>query len=470
MILEIIGSRILAPYLGVSLYTWTGLIGVILGSLSLGYYLGGKISNNNPSLITLSKLVLAAAVAVSLLTLLKDPLLSLVLIVTPDLRLASVLAGLLLFSPASIFLAMVSPYATRLAINSVGDSGEIAGKLSATATIGSIVGTFLAGFVLVSYLGLTQILAILAVSLLILALVLYRANTMGKSFLILTLLAGGLFISQPGGTGLIFQGETLYSFVKIFDVDKIRYLQINKEMHSAINLSSDEIVFPYLEAFLVLSHLHPHPQSALLIGGGGYTLPKYFLAQFPLSSLDIVEIDEQLPQLSQRYLGYRPSSKVKNYSEDGRIFLGRNHQKYDLIFLDAFSSFYSLPYQLTTHESIKLLKRGLKPDGMLLVNMVSGTKNNDSTMLQAYYQTLKQEFAYISLLPISNGQKNPAAVNVVIVAGNKPIDTDLVTSAHPTLFYQPVPKYYTSSSVPLLTDNYAPTDRYLSEMILSFKL
>src|SRR3989338_163916 len=155
MILELTGSRVLAPYLGNSTFVWTSLIGVILGRLSIGYWLGGKVADQKASYENFSLILMIAGVLIGLTTIGKEIILQFIQNSTQSIRIGSLIASIIIFAPASIFLGMVSPYAIRLKIKSIEKSGRTVGNLYALSTIGSIVGTFLAGFWLIAYFGHT---------------------------------------------------------------------------------------------------------------------------------------------------------------------------------------------------------------------------------------------------------------------------------------------------------------------------
>ena len=158
MIFEIVGSRILGPYLGTSIFVWTSLIGIILGSLSLGYWLGGIIADKKPSYVLLSWIILLAALFIGLTITGKDIVLRNLPVLFGGIRTQSIIASLCLFAPTSILLGMVTPYAVKLKIKDIKTSGKTVGNLYAISTIGSIIGTFLAGFFLIPSFGSTNIL------------------------------------------------------------------------------------------------------------------------------------------------------------------------------------------------------------------------------------------------------------------------------------------------------------------------
>lgn len=114
MILEMVGSRIMSPYVGSSIFVWTSLIGIILGSLSLGYWWGGKIADKNPNYKTFSLIILLSALAVIIITLLKGVILSFLTQIIQDIRFSSVISATLLFAPASILLGMIFPLCRQI--------------------------------------------------------------------------------------------------------------------------------------------------------------------------------------------------------------------------------------------------------------------------------------------------------------------------------------------------------------------
>ena len=153
MVYELVGSRIFAPYLGTSLVVWTSLIGVILGSLSLGYWWGGRLADKKPQAQILAFVLLGAAFFVGSTVFFQASVLFYLQEVFTDLRFSSILGAVVLFAPASVLFGMVSPYTVKLKLEKLSLSGATVGQLYAISTIGSIVGTFAGGFFLVPFLG-----------------------------------------------------------------------------------------------------------------------------------------------------------------------------------------------------------------------------------------------------------------------------------------------------------------------------
>ncbi len=170
MAYEIIGSRMLGPYVGTSMFVWTSIIGVILLSLSLGYLWGGRIADQKPRADILSMYILIAGLFIILSTFLKDILLDFLLNTVSNVKIVSIVASLLLFTIPSVLLGMVSPFAARIKMKTVEKSGSTVGNLYALSTVGSIIGVFMAGFYFIPNFKITSILLLLAIALIAISL------------------------------------------------------------------------------------------------------------------------------------------------------------------------------------------------------------------------------------------------------------------------------------------------------------
>lgn len=163
MAFEIVGSRMLGPYVGTSMFAWTSIIGVILLSLSVGYFWGGRIADMRPRADILSLFIFISALFIIITLVVKEYVLEILLRSIDNIHIVSVIASLVLFAIPSILLGMVSPFAVRIKMKSLEKSGSTVGNLYAISTVGSIVGVFLAGFFLIPTLKITNILMLLAI-------------------------------------------------------------------------------------------------------------------------------------------------------------------------------------------------------------------------------------------------------------------------------------------------------------------
>lgn len=475
MVLEIAGSRVMGPYVGGSTFVWTSLIGIILGALSIGYYLGGKIADKSHNPNVLSLLIVISAFFIGLTTLIKDPVLSAIQSSDLGIRMASVIGATILFTPASIFLGTISPYAIRLKMNDVKTSGSTVGNLYAISTIGSIFGTFLAGFYLIAKLGNTKLLLVLSLTLLI-ASFFPTLNKTKKSHVatIIILLISIFFINQQTvkAEEYLVEMDSQYNDIRIIDgVDQstkrpIRTLKMNSVTHSAMFLDGKELVYEYTKYYRLGEHFNPALKKALNIGGGAYSYPKNFLQSFPNATLDVVEIDPKLTELAKQYFSLEDSPNLNIYHEDGRTFLNKSQKKYDAIFLDAFGSYYSVPYQLTTLETVEKLYEMMEDDGIIIVNIISALEGEKAKFFQAEYKTYQEIFPQVYVFQVRNYVNPDQPQNLMLVALKS--ETPAPLTSNNTEFNTYLNNRWTKeieSDIPILTDDFAPVDQYIMEFL-----
>lgn len=474
MILELTGTRIAAPYFGTSIFVWTSLIGVILGSLSIGYWWGGKMADREANFRTFSSILAGGAMFIALASFLSPSALMFMREAAPDIRIGSVLAATLLFAPASVLLGMVSPYAARLKMKDVEHSGSTVGNLYAISTVGSIAGTFLAGFFLIPLLGSTKILFFTSA-------LLMGASFLGYSkgisavkigiflyliFLIFAFDKVRLFFSDKG----LIDVDTAYNRVFIFDsIEPVSQRPIRvmstyfPQWESAMFLDKDDdLVVEYLKFFRLAVHFKPGLGSALLIGGAGFSYPKDFLKKNPDASMDVVEIDAGLTELAKQYFGFEENPRLYIYHEDGRTFLNRGGRKYDAILIDAFKAIQSVPYQLTTEEAVKKMHEMLADDGVLLINIISSIEGVKGKFFRAEYWTIRSVFSNVYVIPVTDVDDGNAVQNLLLVAlKNK--KEPLFKSENPEFngYLSQLWKKEILRDMPLLTDDFAPVDNYV---------
>ncbi len=429
MIYEIIGSRILSPYIGTSTYVWTSLIGIILAALSLGYWLGGKTADRKPDVKILASIVFLAGGAVALTILLKDIFLSFISRAPLILELKAVAAALLLFAPASVLLGFVTPYAVKLKMLSLEDSGKTVGRLYALSTVGSILGTFLAGFLLIPFVGSTRTLYLIAALLFALSLLLAPFALTKTNLTILILFVFGVAGSELQSFLLLRMNDlhdidTEYNRVQIFTMTDeasgrpLRALAIDPHfIQSKMYTDSDELASEYAKYYHLVRHFKPDFEHTLLIGGAGYSFPKDFLKVYPDRRIDVVEIDPQMTGLAKKYFGLRENPNLKITHEDGRIYLNQSAPaRYDAVFLDAFGSLFSVPFHLTTVEAVREIDRTLKPGGVVIFNLGGAIKGKASRFLNAEIATYRQVFPQVLLFKVRPERPDEDVQNLIIVA------------------------------------------------------
>ncbi|MFA5076028.1 MAG: fused MFS/spermidine synthase [Patescibacteria group bacterium] len=473
MVFELAGSRVLAPYLGTSIYIWTSLIGVILGSLSVGYWLGGKLADKKSEIWYLSLIILLAAAAIGITVIIKDKVLIFFPISTTNWQWISSLISLILFAPASILLGMVSPYALKLQLKDLAVSGRTAGSLYAISTVGSIVGTFFAGFYLIPHLGNTQILFLLAV-ILILTSIFVAPKSLIKTkialllflvfFWCLTGLIRNITYQRLGFLDLDTQYNRIwiYQGVDLATGRPVINLATDKMFAQSVRfLDSDELVAEYAKYYRLAKHFNPKIEKSLMLGGGGYSYPQDYLKNFPLATIDVVEIDPKVTALARTYFGLEDNPRLKIYHEDGRLFLNQAEEKYDVIFGDVFNSFAAVPYQLATQEAIKREYEILNDGGVVIINIASALAGDHGRFLQAEYITYQSVFPQVYLLPVQAPQDSQQLQNIILVA-LKSNDLPSWQSTDPELngYLQHLWVEPIADNLPVLVDNYAPVEYY----------
>src|SRR3989344_3818377 len=430
MILELTASRIIAPYLGTSIIVWTSLIGIILGSLSFGYWWGGKIADKTANYKRLGIILATSAVLTALISYFK-PVLSLIQKIN-SVEVGAILATLILFAPATVTLGMISPYAVRLAMRSVEGSGRTVGNLYAISTVGSIVGTFLGGFFLISIFGNTKIITILSLVLALCSLLVFLVEN--KNYEQPRLFFFSLFLLPfffPTSGLLLSSDETLVADVdtrynRMWIIDKIdpetkrpvRYITNTREVtQSGMFVDNPtELLSKYAEFFDYAEHFYPNFSSSLMIGAGAYSYPKHYLEKFPKATMDVVEIDSKLTALAQQYFALKESPRLSIFHEDGRTFLNKNTNKYDVVFMDAFLSYWAIPYQLTTEEAIQRIYNSLNDSGVVIVNMISGIEGLAGSFFRAEYATYAKIFPQVYVFQVDPPRASDKIQNIVFIA------------------------------------------------------
>ncbi|MDD5557449.1 MAG: fused MFS/spermidine synthase [bacterium] len=471
MALELAGSRVLAPYAGTSLAAWTGLIGVILASLSVGYWRGGRIADRRPSPGTLAFVVFAAGVCVGLTAWLRDAVLAWLQPRLADPGALSVCASLLLLAPANLFLGMVTPCAVRLGTRDVARAGTTAGRVYALSSAGSIAGTFLTGFVLLPRLGTAAVLLAIAAALTACSIAVSASRWgWGRAAAVCALAACARLLPFGLPDDLLADVDTAYNRVWIrrgVDGGTGRSILILSTdpwgEQSAVFLDGDDLVFECMRFFRLAAHFSPGFTRTLMIGGAGYAYAGDYLRRFPDATLDVVEIDPGLTRLSRRYFGLEDDPRLVIRHEDGRTFLNRTAERYDVIILDAFRDGVSPPHHLVTAEAARRMREVLADGGVVIANVIGAIDGRDGRFTRALLATMREVFPAVDLFPVDD-PTDPREVQNIILIARKSEAPGPDVSRDPELagylahrWTEPV-----AADLPVLTDDRAPVEYYLS--------
>lgn len=476
MILELVAGRIIAPHVGVSLYTWTSVIGVVLGGISLGNYLGGWLADRRASQRLLGTIFLLGGL--SAVGILSVDLLGGIVPGDWPIVVRILLYTTTLFFVPCVILGMISPIVVKLAVRDLAKTGRTVGRIYGAGSLGSIVGTFATGFLLISWFGTHVIVWSVALLLLALGLVFLFARRWPWMLVAALVLSGlTLLASHRGRLEGPCTRETNYFCITVREQERdgepVRVLTLDRLVHSYTSLDNPtKLVYGYEQVYAEVAAYRARQDDhlrALFIGGGGYTFPRYMEAIYPDSDIHVLEIDPGVTQVAHDLLGLDRDTRVVTYNEDARLFLEREPTGgYDLIMGDAFNDF-SVPYHLTTKEFNDRVRAWLDDDGLYLVNIIDGPR---ADFLRAYAHTLRQTFQHVYVAPTSDSWRQVSRSTFVLIASHTPLDLNALRTidagdgtpllAQQVLSQDEVDALLAGGRVVMLTDRYAPVDQMLA--------
>jgi len=397
MALEILSSRVLAPFFGNSVYVWGSIISVFLAALSVGYFWGGRLADREPRLALLGRLLAIAAAFLVLLLVFGTRLAGAVAEATGYSPAGTLVATTLLFGPPSVLLATVSPFAIRLATRDLTYLGDTAGKLFALSTAGSLFGTLACTFLLIPYLELRQIFGLLLLATSVTAVVaLYgelrreKRAAMAATLAALAALTG--FVGGAGGaqrdSGTLYTRLTAYQALEVTEKDGIRFLRGDRALQSALRVEDQRPALMYQRSQAAALLLNPEINSVLVLGMGAGTTARYLRQARPELSADYVDIDPAIPEIAERFFFFRPGPLTRTHVVDARRFLAGTEQRWDYIYSDCYIGL-AVPFHLTTAEFFDLVRRRLNPGGVLGINLAAGM---DAPFVRAMFRTVADRF------------------------------------------------------------------------------
>lgn len=489
MILEMVGARVMAPHIGTSVIVWTSLIGVVLACLACGAFIGGRLADKKLSHKVLAAILAGAGLGCALTALLHPLIGSAVTSAVPNIYAAAVVAAICIFAlPATLF-GMVSPYVIRLSLANIATSGATVGRLYALSTAGSIVGTFLGGFVLISWFSSTHILLGTGAAMLLLSLI-SSARKPALRVALLLLIPVAAWGHSSYNTWQTAQGnlppvETPYNSIRIMEgmAHEKRMVRVMATdpgyMQSGMYIDTPaELYFEYTRYYGLGTVLVPHATKVLMLGGGGYSVPKWLLAGHggldgSKLTVDVVELDPGMTAVSRKYFALPDDKRLHVFHDDARRFVNANTKQYDLVFVDVFNSHYSVPFHVGTVEAAKAMRRAVAPEGALLMNVISAVEGPDGELFRAIYGALRTSFAHVYVFVVSDKKSLDSVQNLMIMAlpqDNPAIQTVLEGKGGD--FSAPVQAMLaarlaevSAGQTPPLRDDYAPVERYTQALL-----
>ena len=411
MIVEFSIPRLIAPAYGNTLFSWTAIISVVLISMTIGYFIGGRVSEqskNTRKLIVIFGTVSALWTALIAVfgSSIVETLSFLNIIVGPVV--ASVIFALLpTFLNAAIVPMAISTYDEP--------AGSASGKCFSISTVGSIVGVIITGYLLLPLLGISGTL-LTGSALFFLALVIYQPKIVGVIGLLAILVLGWSINSAQTGKGILVDHSNGYHRIKIKEVsigdETSRYIYLDRTLEGIAVIGKQT---PYLPGVGKLVAQIKDIKSVLVIGGGAFSIPRYFKAKFPNAVVDVIELDPDVVEYGHKYMEL--GNELNVYIGDGRNVLRSLDKKYDLIFNDAFRGYKNIPPHLTTLEFNELVKAKLTDDGIYAMN-VRGYPS-DSYLAASLLKTLDRGFAYITKAGQNASNTITLASNTMLTIGEK---------------------------------------------------
>lgn len=500
--LELVAARVLAPFLGNSIYVWGSVISVVMVALSLGYWLGGQLADHFGPRRVLPTVIAGAGLA----TVFAPVIASTSLPATAELgpRLGSLTAaGLVFFLPA-LLLATVSPLGVRLAADrGMTHLGRSTGNLYAVSTAGSIFGTLATSFWLIPLLSIEPLIvctgfALCATALLSLGLpvpaeesaaprsrVLSATTVSAVSLVALGVIVGGVVLWRVApaparnekGETVLYRVDTQYHRITVTEDAETRHLRFDRSHQSAIDMSD-----PFVSRIRYPDYMHlaltvkPDAKRVLVLGLGGGAITKRYWRDYPEMTVDSVEIDPAVVEVAEKYFWLPKDERLEVFTEDARRYVQTTDRTYDVVIVDAYYAD-SLPFHLTTVEFLGEVKEHMAPDGVLAYNVVSPVEGPGSRLFRSMHRTTAEVWDNLWAFPIGYGAGEDMDIrrNTIVLASDASVDAETLDRRIRTaldgrvtiegfetfaddLYDKPVPV----ADVPLLTDSHAPTDALIN--------
>ncbi len=472
---EIAVARLMSPYFGASTIVWANTIAVVLVSLSVGYWLGGRMGDDHPHLRGLCLLVGVASILLALVPFAARPFLSISVDALDEISagafVGSLIGVLALVAAPIVLLGACSPWAVRLATPDVDHSGRTAGRLYAVSTAGSLVGTMSAALLFIPFIGTQRTFLVFALTLALVA-----AAGLGWRYLgipaavagVIAIPVGTVKAESDSGDRVIFETETALQYARVVEeADGTRKLELNEGVaeHSLYRPGSF-LTGNYWDGLVVLPFitLTRAPERVAILGNAAGTVARAYGHYFPAARIDGVEIDPELAEIGRRYFEMR-APHLAIHDEDARPWLRRAGGDYDVIVLDAYRQPY-IPFYLATREFFELARDRLAPDGLVIVNV---GHPEDSTELETVIgRTMGEVFPAVLRDPIEDentllvGARRGSADNLRAMASG--LATELQTIAH-------VQAARVGSALPggeVYTDDRAPVEWLVDRSILGY--
>lgn len=439
MACELIGAKLLAPYFGTSLYVWAAALALTLGGLTLGYFLGGRLSHkhkNNAN--TLYYVLIVAAILLIVM-----PFSSYYIMentINLNLEMGAILSLLAFMFPPLVFMGMVSPLIINLLTKDADAAGKSAGNVYAISTLGGILYTFLMGFYIIPNFGLSGPAIVSGIILAVLPLIALLRGVPVHAAVLSALVLAGAFLSNTSKLEYneeyqeLYHSEGILGQVKVVDHPSYditpdhrmgRALLVNNTLQTYMGHDHNfkYSIWNWSHYFPTAASIFPAGSDVLLLGLGGGTIVKQ------LDRLDynveVVEIDERVKDVSIEFFGMNPNTTV--HIDDARHYLKTVDKKYDIIIYDTFLS-ESVPEHLLTIEGFEDAKKKLKKGGMIMTNFYGYIKGPSGKAARSVHKTLTHSGFKVDILATPGEEANR---NLIFLASLEEKDFTNVNYSEP---------------------------------------
>jgi len=419
LVIEIAGTRVLAPFYGSTIFVWSSLISITLGFLALGYFVGGFFADKHPKGELFYAIIFAGSASSLFLIKISQPIL--VFSNTLGFREGPLVATLLLFALPLFLLSMAGPFAIRLRAKNLEHTGHTSGVIFGVSTVGSLTGALLTGFYLIPNFFIDQIFTVatailMAISIAGIFIERGSRQVTGVAFLVFValFLSGSFAPVIKEDVAIVHRTPSFYGEIAVAEREGVRCIVVNGISQTCI-FGDGRQAFMY--GYLITSLVDEETdfENALVVGLGGGTVARDLKPYF--SEIDVVEIDPKMLQVAKEFFAFNDSApELNTIIADGRKYIKTTPKTYDIVILDAFSGAIPVPH-LYTKEAFEDIKNILSPEGIVIVNTLGRPYGEETALTHSIAKTINSVFPYIGIIASENVQENPEAFgNLLFVA------------------------------------------------------
>lgn len=487
---ELAAGRLIGNVFGTSNLVWASIIGLILIYLTLGYFIGGKWADANPTPAAMYRVLAWGAFTLGIVPYIAGPVLKSAATAFEVLQVgvlgASFIAVLILFSVPITLLGTISPFAIRLSVDDTAHAGQISGQIYAISTLGSFIGTFLPTLVTIPAIGTTKTFLLFSLILLFVALAglgkfaspreMFKLFWMPIVLALIAILASGQ--SLKNSSGQVYETESAYNYIQVAQQNGYTILRLNEGqgVHSIYKADTLQYNGPW-DQFLVSPYFYANRKPfdvkrVAIVGLAAGTTARQMTAVYGDIPIDGFELDPEIVRVGQEYFGMTmPNLNI--HIGDGRLGLEQSKYKYDIIAVDAYRPPY-IPAHMTTQEFFTIVASHLTDDGVLTIN--SASVPGDRRLINGLATTMGTVFPSIYTVDI------PGSLNTMIFATKQPtapenfalnfIALSQDPNVHPLLIntmqttFANLKSGYEATTV--FTDDHAPIEWIVNDMVVRF--